>query len=65
MGERSSGKEAHVKPTAAIDEAMEKGLTAVQRLDTIARNKLRKDIPALAAWDRACHVTGNLFSMGA
>jgi hypothetical protein len=56
MGERSSGTEAHVKATAAIDKAMEKALTALQRLDTIARNKLREEIPTLAAWDRACHV---------
>jgi len=56
IGERSSSREAHVKATLAIDAAMEKGLTALQRLDTIARNKLREDMPTLAAWDRACHV---------
>jgi hypothetical protein len=46
----------HVKATAAIDAAIEQGLTALQRLDTIARNKLREDTLTLAAWERACHV---------
>jgi hypothetical protein len=51
-----TGTDAHIAATAAIDNALERGLKAVQRLDAIVRNKFRDDPAALAAWTSASHV---------
>lgn len=45
-----------VEATAAIDEAIDRGMRAAQELNAIVQNKLRQDKPALAAWTSARHV---------
>lgn len=48
--------EKRVAATAAIDNAVERGMSAVRELDAIVRNKLRNDPATLAAWESASHV---------
>lgn len=45
-----------VEATAAIDDAIDRGMKAAQELNAIVKNKLRDDRPALAAWSSARHV---------
>ncbi|MBI3399836.1 MAG: sigma 54-interacting transcriptional regulator [Acidobacteria bacterium] len=54
--EHAAGIGAHVAARAAIDAAIEGGLTAIQRLDAIVLNRLRDDPAMLAVWERARHV---------
>ncbi|HEX8178408.1 MAG TPA: hypothetical protein VF525_02585 [Pyrinomonadaceae bacterium] len=56
INSQHTGKDTHVAATAAIDDALERGLKAVQRLDVIVRNKFHDDPAALAAWTSASHV---------
>lgn len=55
---QNSGLENQVSATAAIDEAIERGMKAVRQLDSVMRNKFRGDAPTLAAWERARHTEG-------
>lgn len=48
-------REAQVAATAAIDDALERGVDAVRELDAIMRNKLADDPASLAAWRSASH----------
>ena len=48
-------REAQVASTAAIDDAIERGVNAVRELDVIMRNKFAADPTALAAWFSASH----------
>lgn len=56
INSQNASRDAQVAATASIDAAIERGLTAVQRLDAIVRNKFRADAAALAAWESARHV---------
>jgi hypothetical protein len=42
--------------STAIEEAVERGMEAVRRLDRIIKNKFDDDPIILAAWERAKHV---------
>jgi hypothetical protein len=56
MRDHSAGKETHIAARAAIDAAIDKGLTAVQHLDAIVLNQFRTDPSTLAVWASARHV---------
>jgi hypothetical protein len=47
------GRETRIAATAAIDDAIDDGVRAVRRLDTIVRNKFAADPVALQAWTSA------------
>lgn len=53
---QNAGEEARVSATASIDDAIERGRSALRRLDAIVRNTFRDDPAALAAWESAKHV---------
>lgn len=55
VGEQSEGTAAQVSASAAIDEVIERGMTAVVKLDAIVRNKFRNNLSALAEWTSASH----------
>lgn len=46
---------AQVSATAAIDDALQRGMDIVRELDAIMRNKYASDPPSLAAWLSASH----------
>lgn len=48
-----------ITATAAIDDAIERGLNIVRDMDPIIRNKFRDDPATLAAWTSASHVERN------
>lgn len=50
------GNESSVTAVAAIDAAIERGMSAVRRLDAIVRNRLGRDAASLAAWESARHI---------
>jgi len=54
-----------VEATAAIDDAIDRGMQAAQELNAVVQNKLRDDKPALAAWTSARHVERRSGSAGA
>jgi hypothetical protein len=56
ISERNQSTASQVSATAAIDEAMEKGLNAAQELNAVVKNRLRDDRAALAEWTSARHV---------
>ena len=56
VGGQNTGREAQVTATASIDQAVERGMNAVRRLDAIVRNKFRDDPATLAAWESARHI---------
>jgi hypothetical protein len=45
-----------VSASAAIDDALDRALSAVRQLDAIVRNTFRQDPARLAAWESARHV---------
>jgi hypothetical protein len=47
---------ARIAATAAIDDAIERGMNAVIEIDAIVRNKFRNDPATLAEWTSASHV---------
>lgn len=49
-------REAQVTATAALDDAIERGVDTVRELDVIMRNKLATNHAALAAWLSASHI---------
>ncbi|HST23410.1 MAG TPA: hypothetical protein VLR90_20020 [Blastocatellia bacterium] len=53
---RNQSLEKQTASSAAIDEAMERGLKALKQLDRVMRNVLRDDIEMLTAWITASHV---------
>lgn len=55
VNQRNGARETHVAATAAIDNAIERGMDTVNRLDAIVRNKYRNDVAVLAAWETASH----------
>lgn len=52
---RHHSTETHVSATVAIDEALERGLNALRKLDAIVRNKFYNNPAILAAWESASH----------
>lgn len=56
VGQQNTGRGAHVSATASVEEASERGLNAVRKLDAIVRNKYRDDPATLAAWESARHL---------
>ncbi len=55
LNQRTTARGAHVEATAALDAALERGVTAARRLDAVVRNKFRDDPAKLAAWATASH----------
>jgi hypothetical protein len=55
IGRQNSNRDTHITATATIDSAIERGLSAVQKLDAIVSNKFRDDPAKLAAWESARH----------
>lgn len=53
---RNESTGSQVEATAAIDDAIDRGMQAAQELHAVVQNKLRDDKPALAAWTSARHV---------
>ena len=56
IGSQNSNRDSHITATASIDATMERGMSAVQKLDAVVRNKFRDDHSILAAWESARHV---------
>lgn len=56
IGSQNSGRGTHVIATVSIDEGLERGMSAVRKLDAIVRNKFHNDPATLAAWESARHV---------
>jgi hypothetical protein len=54
--DHTAAKDTHIAARAAIDAAMEAGLTEVRRLDAIVKNRLRDDPAAVSVWRSARHV---------
>jgi hypothetical protein len=56
INRQAQDKGARIAATAAIDDAIERGMNALVELDVIVRNKFRNDPAALAEWTSASHV---------
>jgi hypothetical protein len=56
IGEKATGVKTHTDATANIQQTIEQGLQAVQRLDAIVRNTLDGNAEALGQWERASYV---------
>lgn len=56
INHRIQGTEKHVAATAAIDDAIERGVNTVRELDPLMRNTFANDAATLAAWLSASHV---------
>jgi hypothetical protein len=56
VNNQNLNNERRVSATAAIREAVERGVKLVRKLDPIVRNKYRDDEAKLAAWESAKHV---------
>ncbi len=55
INEKIRKRGAQVAATAAIDDALERGINIVRELDAIMRNRLSSDHAPLAAWLSASH----------
>lgn len=55
INEKIRKRGAQVAATAAIDNALERGINIVRELDAIMRNRLRTEHATLAAWLSASH----------
>ena len=55
INEKIRKRGAQVAATAAIDDALERGINIVRELDAIMRNRLRTEHATLAAWLSASH----------
>lgn len=55
-GSRNLNTRRRVSATAAIRDALERGMQIRRELDPIVRNKYRNNRPKLAAWESASHV---------
>lgn len=53
LSNQTTGKGERISANAALENALRKGETALERLDTVARNKYRGDPAKLAAWASA------------
>ena len=55
ISSQSGGVGDHVAARAAIDDAIDRGLVAVRKLDAIVKNKYANDAATLAEWISASH----------
>ena len=55
VSDQNVGNESRLTSTAAIDQAIDKGLGAVRQLDSVVRNRFRHDSVTLTAWLSASH----------
>jgi hypothetical protein len=53
---QEGGRRESITATAAIEEAIERGMQLVRRLDAIVRNVFRDQPAKLAAWESARHI---------
>lgn len=56
LAARHQSTSKHVAASAAIDDWIERGMTAARKLDSIVRNKFHNDTATLAAWASARHI---------
>jgi hypothetical protein len=56
MNRQEKGKGHKVMARVAFDEALDRALSAIRRLDAIVRNTFHNDPVKLAGWERARHV---------
>lgn len=56
VNQKIQKREAQVAATAALDDAIERGVDIVRELDAIMRNKFVSDSASLAAWLSASHI---------
>ena len=55
IGDQSSGVGSHVAASAALDDAFNRGIDVVRKLDAIVRNKYANNSGVLAEWTSASH----------
>lgn len=55
ISNQASGVEGHVAAGAGIDEAIDRGIETVHRLDVIVRNRYANNASVLAEWTSASH----------
>lgn len=53
LGKQTAGKGERISANASLEDALRKGELALERLDTVARNKYRSNPAKLAAWESA------------
>jgi hypothetical protein len=56
VSDQNLGMENRVVASATIDELIDRGMDVVKELDSIIKNKFRKDPAMLRAWEIASHV---------
>jgi hypothetical protein len=56
INDQNLGTGDRVLAVTAIDQNIERGMDIVRELDSIVRNKFRKDPAKLAAWETARHI---------
>lgn len=56
MGDQASSVGDHVSASAAIDEAIGRGMDLLRKLDAIVRNKYANNAAVLAEWTSASHI---------
>ena len=56
LADQTAGTRTRVTATAGINETLDKGFTALRRVDPIVRNVFRDDPAKLAAWASARHL---------
>lgn len=56
VNDKNTNTEKRISATAAINQGLERGVKLVRELDSIVRNKFRKDAAILAAWTSASHI---------
>jgi hypothetical protein len=56
MSDQASSVGDHVSASAAIDEAIGRGMDLLRKLDAIVRNKYANNAPVLAEWTSASHI---------
>lgn len=55
INNHSNGVEGHVSAGAGIDEAIDRGIETVRRLDVVVRNRYSNNVTVLAEWTSASH----------
>ena len=56
ISDQSTGVVTHVSASAAIDEAVGRGMDLLRKLDAIVRNKYANNAAVLAEWTSASHI---------
>jgi hypothetical protein len=55
IGDQARGSEHHVRAREAIDDAIDRGVEIVRKLDAIVKNKYANNAAVLAEWTAASH----------